>query len=233
MNIHYLQHVPFEGLGSIENWAITHGHQLTQTRLYAGDPLPPLERFDLLVIMGGPMSIHDEAEHVWLKAEKWFVNQAIEAGKPILGICLGAQLLAEALGATVTAMAQREIGWYPLELNREFADSNLGQRLTPSITPLHWHGEHFSLPDGAQSIGASAACAQQGFIWQDRLIGLQFHLEATRLSTEALIENCADELDSSPWVQDAQAILDDEGRFIDANRLMRIILDHLQSIAGK
>lgn len=233
MNIHYLQHVPFEGLGSIENWAITHGHQITQTRLYAADPLPIIECFDLLIVLGGPMSIHDEHEHAWLKAEKWFIQQVIDAGKPILGICLGAQLLADRLGAEVSPMGHREIGWHPITLNPDFADSDLGQRLPEVLDAFHWHGEQFSMPHGAQSLGSSEACATQGFLWQDRIIALQFHLESTLLSTEALIENCADELDGSRWVQDSESMLAETARFVSANRLMSIILAHLQQQATK
>ena len=233
MHIHYLQHVPFEGLGSIENWAITHGHSLSQTRLYAADPLPALDRFDLLIVLGGPMSIHDQADYPWLKAEKWFIQQVISAGKPILGICLGAQLLADALGAEVRPQGYREIGWFPIRLESDFADCNLGQCLPESPTVLHWHGETFSLPAGAQRIAHSAACANQGFIWQDRLVALQFHLESTLLSTGALLENCADELDDSQWVQSAELILADEARFIEINRMMQIILAHLERLSEK
>lgn len=228
MRIHYLQHVPFEGLGSIENWAITRGHTLSLTRLYAGDPLPPLDRFELLVVMGGPMSIHDEADYPWLKAEKWFIQQVIDSGKPILGICLGAQLLADTLGGKVAAAGFREIGWFPITLDQEFADSNLGQRLPNPIQAFHWHGETFTLPPGCHPLAASEACHNQGFICHDRIIGLQFHLESTRMSTEALIENCADELDGSRWVQSADEILADDARFLEINRLMQIILLHLE-----
>ncbi|MFU8837232.1 MAG: type 1 glutamine amidotransferase [Thiohalomonadaceae bacterium] len=231
MHIHYLQHVPFGGPGSIENWAITHGHRLSQTRLYAADPLPALERFDLLIILGGPMRIHDDVDYPWLKAEKWFIQQVIAAGKPILGICLGAQLLADALGAEVRPQGYREIGWFPIILEPDFSDSNLGQCFPASPLVMHWHGESFSLPAGAQRIAHSAACANQGFIWQDRLVGLQFHLESTLLSTQALIDNAADELDGSQWVQSADAMLVDEARFIEINRLMQIVLAHLEAQA--
>ena len=227
MIIHYLQHVPFEGPGSIENWAITHGHRLSHTRLYAGDPLPALNRFDILVIMGGPMSVHDEANYPWLKSEKWFIQQVMAAGKPILGICLGAQLLAQALGGEVSPAGLREIGWYPIQLTHEFADSNLGQRLPERVQAFHWHGETFSIPSGCQPLASSEACHHQGFICHDRIIALQFHLECTQLTVEALLENCADELDGSQWVQDEPQMLADERRFLEANRLMQIILAHL------
>ena len=227
MNIHYLQHVPFEGPGSIENWAITHGHHMSQTRLYAGDPFPPMDRFDLLIIMGGPMSIHDELDYPWLTAEKWFIQQAINAGKPILGICLGAQMLAQNLGGEVYPAGYREIGWYPITLDPGFADSNLGQQFPPNPYAFHWHGETFTLPPDCHRIATSAACDNQGFIYQDRIIALQFHLESTQLTAEALIENCADELDGSQWVQSADTMLAEARLFIEANRLMKIILQHL------
>lgn len=227
MNIHYLQHVPFEGLGSIEQWAIAHGHQLSVTRLYANDHLPALERFDLLVILGGPMSVHDVYEHVWLKAEKWFVKQVIEAGKPVLGICLGAQLIAEVLGGTVSPGKEKEIGWFPISLSPAFAASNLGQRFPQTMNVFHWHGETFSIPDGAQRIASSEVCENQGFIYNDRVIGLQFHLETTRISAESIISNSAQELVEAPFIQSEEVMLEDEMRFSEANRLMQIFLEYL------
>ncbi len=227
MNIHYLQHVPFEGLGSIEQWAIAHSHQLSVTRLYANDNLPALERFDMLVILGGPMSVHDVYEHVWLKAEKWFVKQVIEAGKPVLGICLGAQLIAEVLGGTVSPGKEKEIGWFPISLSPEFAASNLGQRFPETMNVFHWHGETFSIPDGAQRIASSEVCENQGFIYNDRVIGLQFHLETTRISAESIISNSAQELVEAPFIQSEEVMLEDEMRFSEANRLMQIFLEYL------
>ena len=231
MNIHYLQHVPFEGLGSIEQWAIAHGHHLSVTRLYAADHLPALERFDMLVIMGGPMSVHDEYEHVWLKAEKWFVKQAIDAGKPVLGICLGAQLIAEVLGGTVEPGKQKEIGWFPITLSPEFAASNLGHRFPESINVFHWHGETFTIPDGAQRIASSEACENQGFVYNDRVVGLQFHLETTHISAESIISNSAHELVEGPFIQSEDEMLADEMRFAEINRLMQIFLEYLEEQA--
>jgi GMP synthase (glutamine-hydrolysing) len=232
MNIHYLQHVPFEGLGSIESWALANGHSLTSTRLYAGEPLPALERFDLLVIMGGPMSVHDQYEHVWLKAEKWFIKQVIAADKPVLGICLGAQLIAEVLGGTVSAATEKEIGWFPITLSDAFARSPLGQSFPPSLEVFHWHGETFSVPEGAQRIAFSEACENQGFIYHERVIALQFHLETTPSSAESLISNCRDELIEAPHIQSEEQMLADERRFQRANHQMQAILSHLETVAA-
>ena len=232
MNIHYLQHVPFEGPGSIESWAITHGHSLTSTRLYAGDPLPALTHFDMLIILGGPMSIHDEFEHVWLKAEKWFIRQVIDAEKPVLGICLGAQLIAEVLGAEVYAAKQKEIGWYPLSLDKTFATSALGKNLPQSPEVLHWHGETFTLPDGAARIASTPLCENQGFIYDNNIIALQFHLEATYGGVESLIENSRHEMTGSGNIQTEVEILSDPLRFSEANRMMEIFLTNLENLAG-
>lgn len=231
MNIHILQHVPFEGPGSIEPWAIANGHTMSTTRLYAGDQFPPLERFGMLVIMGGPMSVHDEYEYPWLKPEKWFIKQVIDSGKPILGICLGAQLLAETLDAEVFPGEQKEIGWFPIKLDREFADSDFGQHFPEESVVFHWHGETFSLPHGAKRIASSAACENQGFIYNDHIIALQFHLETTQVSAESIIENAREELVPGTYIQDEAQMLSDELRFSEANRLMAIILEHLEKQA--
>lgn len=229
MQIHYLQHVPFEGLGSIESWALANGHSITVTRLYAGDQFPTLDRFDMLIIMGGPMSIHDEFEHVWLKGEKWFIKQVIESGKPVLGICLGAQLIAEVLGGMVYAGKDKEIGWFPVNLSNEFAATDLGQRFPKTTEIFHWHGETFTLPDGAIRIASSAACDNQGFIFENRVIGLQFHLETTYESALSIIENSRDELIEGPYIQNETEMLGREENFSRNNRLMQVYLEHLEA----
>lgn len=229
MQIHYLQHVPFEGLGSIESWAVANGHSITVTRLYAGDPFPTLESFDMLIIMGGPMSIHDEFEYVWLKGEKWFINQVIESGKPVLGICLGAQLIAEVLGGIVHAGKDKEIGWFPVSLSNEFTATDLGQRFPKMTEVFHWHGETFTLPDGALRIGSSTACENQGFIFENRVIGLQFHLETTYESALSIIENSRDELVEGPYIQNENEMLGRAEHFSRNNRLMQVFLEHLEA----
>ena len=118
MRVHYLQHVPFEGIGSMEPFLIDGGHRVSSTRLYLRATLPPIDAFDWLIVMGGPMGVGDEGRYKWLAREKAFIKAVVESGKIVLGICLGAQLIAEALGAAVTKNRCREIGWFPHQNRR-------------------------------------------------------------------------------------------------------------------
>jgi GMP synthase-like glutamine amidotransferase len=195
MRIHTIEHVPFEGPGAIAQYALDRGHALTRTPIYLGAPLPALEEVDLIVIMGGPMSVHDEDRLDWLRTEKRYLRQAVDAGTRLLGVCLGAQLLAEVLGGRVMPNDGREIGWFPVRLTAAGADSSLFSGFGPEFPAFHWHGETFSIPPGAAWVAESDACRHQAFEARGRIVGLQFHLETTPESMEQLIANCADELE--------------------------------------
>src|SRR5271170_6697939 len=119
MRIHYFQHVPFEGLGCIAQWAAEKEHTVTATRFYLDEPAPNPGEIDWLVVMGGPMNIYEEAEYPWLAREKRFIGEAIRGGKTVIGICLGAQLIADVMGGPVTRNLEKEIGWFPIELTPE------------------------------------------------------------------------------------------------------------------
>lgn len=232
MNIHWLQHVAFEGLGSIEKWALSHGHTLSCTRFFADDILPPLNAFDLLIVMGGPMGVHDLKQYHWLKEEKAFLRQVIAAGKPILGICLGAQLLADVLGAQVTANKEKEIGWFPVTRvcaagNSAGISDHLTAILPGSQIVFHWHGDTFALPKKAVPLYSSSACINQAFVYNERVIGLQFHLETTPEGIGALIENCREELIPAPWIQQEEEILAQKDIFPEINSWMEALLDYL------
>jgi GMP synthase-like glutamine amidotransferase len=203
MRIHVLQHVPFEGPARIAHWAEDRGHALTVSHLYAGDPLPGLDAFDRLVIMGGPMGVADEAEHSWLAHEKARIEEAVRAGKSVLGICLGAQLIAAALGARVYRNAHKEIGWFPIALTAAGRSHALCAGLPAETEVFHWHGDTFDLPAGALHLASSAACDQQAFLFDGSVLGLQFHLESTPESVAELCSQCADEILPGPYVQDA------------------------------
>lgn len=228
MRIHYLQHVAFEGLGSMAAWFQQRGHKVQGSHLYRGDTLPLLEDFDWLVIMGGPMGVADDSAHPWLAQERAFIGNAVAAGKMVLGICLGAQLIAAALGAAVAPNRHREIGWH-----RVFAPLNepvhaYSMPVLAAGLVFHWHQESYELPTGAMHLAASDACLHQAFAIGERVVGLQYHLETTAESARALIENCGDELDGSHYVQDAEEILTDHRRFDAINSSMIELLDAME-----
>lgn len=230
MKLHYLQHVSFEGLGSIEIWAKLNGHSITATRLFAGDSLPPFNEFDWLVILGGPMNIFEDLKYPWLEDEKAFIKNAIDYGKIVIGICLGAQLLADALGAMVYQNRYREIGWFPIHKNKAATQSALSSALPNTIEAFHWHGDSFDLPLGTVHLASSEGCENQAFTYEDRVIGIQFHLETMRRNAEDLIEHCRDEMDGGPFIQTPEQILSEKAPFNEINRVMDAVLNILFSV---
>ena len=226
MRAHYLQHVPFEGLGSIEPWLRAAGYEITNTRFFESTRLPDINEVDLFIVMGGPMSVNDEAELPWLVQEKHFIRSAIQAGKSVLGVCLGAQLIANAMGARVYRNGEKEIGWFPVQGYSTVDSSSF--RFPPSVEAFHWHGETFDLPSGAVRLGGSEGCENQAFQLGQSVIGLQFHLEATPESAREIVSHCRAELLPSKYVQSETAILaatPEKYRVI--NNLMVDILSYL------
>ncbi len=226
MNIHYLMHVPFEGPQAISTWAQKNGHGETYTHLYEGEGLPDAKDFDLLVIMGGPMGVHDEEEYPWLKDEKALIRQVVETGRPALGICLGAQLLAHALGANVHKNLYKEIGFFPVSLTPLGWDSPIFGRMPATFNALHWHGDTFDIPKGALHIASSSGCANQAFVYENRIVGFQFHIESTREGLENLIKNCGDELlEEGEYIQRPEVLLEDKHDFSAMNEALFIFLE--------
>lgn len=204
MRIHSLEHAPFEGPGRIATWSAERGHTLSRTALHDGEKPPALDVFDLLVIMGGPMSIHEHRNHPWLPMEKKFLAEAIRARKPILGICLGAQLLADVLGGKVFQNPVKEIGWFSVRmLDRSAPFDTFPERLMV----MHWHGDTFTIPDGARCVAESEACANQAFVHGDRVVGLQFHIELEKVGIEDLAAASLDEAGTAPFIQTREQLL--------------------------
>lgn len=203
------------------------GHLLTATHLYRAEELPPIDQLDWLIVMGGPMGVHDERQFPWLSREKSFIREAVESGKTVLGVCLGAQLIADALGAKVFKNEHREIGWFPIRRNAEAEGTVLGTVFPDSLEVFHWHGDTFELPSGASLLASSEACRNQGFVVDDRIVALQFHLETTPESAQALVDNCRRELDGSRYVQSEDEILSVKSRFDQINEVMHSALYHL------
>ncbi len=227
MRFHYLQHVPFEDLASIKPLIQSHHHQLSVTHLYQNQALPTMADFDYLIVMGGPMGIDDVTQYPWLIAEKKFIQQAITTGKTILGICLGAQLMAQILGANISPNQYREIGWFPIQANPAIQQTKFSNIFNTTNPVFHWHGDTFDIPDNAIPVASSVACQHQGFFYDNRVLGLQFHLETTFTSAQALIQNCANELDGSTYVQSAQEILAQPQRFSVINQMMGQVFQQL------
>lgn len=205
MNVHSFLHVPFEGLGRLGSWLELRGHALTSTHWHEGGRAPDVEAYDWLVVMGGPMSVHQHRDHPWLVEEKRAIREAIDAGRRVLGVCLGAQLIADVLGAKVVQNPHREIGWFPVKPVATPAESPLA--LDRETVVFHWHGDTFSLPPRAVLLASSAACAHQAFAYGSRVLALQFHIEMAGPELAQITEACADELRPGPFVQNAAQIL--------------------------
>lgn len=205
MRLGCLCHVPFEGPGAIGTWAAARGHDLSVAEAWR-EPMPGVECFDGLVIMGGPMGAHDETTFPWLRGEKALIRSAVDAERMVVGVCLGAQLMADALGARVYPNAHREIGWMPIDLTSAARSTGLFERLPDRLTVFQWHGDTFDLPVGAVHLASSEGCRNQAFLAGRSALALQFHLESTGVGVEALLDHCAGDMEPARYVQDAAAI---------------------------
>jgi GMP synthase-like glutamine amidotransferase len=225
MRLHYLMHVPFEGLGGMEGWFVASGYTLTRTRLFAHEALPDVSTFDGLVVMGGPMRVDDERHYAWLVEEKKFIEKAIARDIPIIGVCLGAQLIAKVLGAKVERNIQSEIGWFPVTLTPSGAASPHLQGFPQAFMAFHWHGDTFEIPHEAEQLARSEACNNQAFAYKN-VIALQFHLETLPSGAMDLCTHCVNDLVKAPFVQSARTIMNTASRFTELNRLMRVLLSN-------
>ena len=181
--------------------------------------------------MGGPMNVYEYRLHPWLREEKNFLTAALEANKTILGVCLGAQLLADVLGVKVYQNADKEIGWLPISL-RSGIDTDLFFPGAPrELTVFHWHGDTFDLPAEANWLASSAGCVHQAFALGERVVGLQFHMETTPTSVAALIEHCGNELTEGRFIQTAAQITEDRAHFRMNQQVLKTLLERLEAKA--
>jgi GMP synthase-like glutamine amidotransferase len=227
MRILLIQHDPLDGPGSLTEWAYLRGHSLSICLICQGEPLPSHDSYDLLVSLGGPMGAYEEEKHPWLVTEKEYLLQAVASGKKILGLCLGCQLLADALGGKAFRHTCKEFGWQPiepLESGKEWFSPG-------SFHAFQWHGDTYTLPPGAVQLARNAAAEQQAFLLNgpsgNPVIGLQFHLEWTEaMAREALAEPGVAPT-ASPTVQTPEEILSDLSLFDAARHRFFALMDRL------
>ena len=232
MRIHWLQHVPFEDLGTIQTWAEMRAHALTST-LALTEAFPPPADVDWLVVMGGPMSANDELGYPWLSAERHFIGEVLDRGARVLGVCLGAQLVAQVLGGAVRPNADREIGWYPVELTQAGRASPVFGVLPGSFVAGHWHDDTFELPADVVVAARSEACANQAFEYDGRVWGLQFHLEWDGAALERLVAECGGDLVQGRYIQRAGELLGRPERFAASRELMYELLDAMEEASER
>jgi GMP synthase-like glutamine amidotransferase len=179
MRILVLQHISCEHPGVFSEVMSERGVEGVAVELDEEEALRDWREFDGVLAMGGPMGAGDDAEHPWLAPEKRLVRDAVEAGRPFLGVCLGVQLLAAALGAPVRSLETAEVGLLPVELTPEGRDDALLAGIEEPLITLQWHGDTFELPQGAVLLASSPQAPNQAFRWGERAYGVQFHLEVT------------------------------------------------------
>lgn len=228
-HIHVLQHEAFEGPGLIAEWAAERNYLLTITEVFAGEALPKVDSFGWLVIMGGGMSVNDEDVYPWLKPEKELVRQAIAAGKVVIGICLGGQMIASALGKRVYKNDKKEVGWFPVHLTTEGKESSLFSDYWNGKQFFHWHGETFDLPDGAIHLAYSDGCKNQAFSIGKNVFGFQFHPETNSQTLQQMVNAGGEELVKAEYVMTAEEILALENT---SNKVRPLMFEFLDGVLG-
>lgn len=218
-------------MGTIAGWVSTRGHEVRVTRLFSHDA-PAVEDFDMLVVLGGPMNIYEEAEYPWLAAEKKLIAAAIDAGKLVIGICLGGQLIADVLGAPVTRAPEREIGWFPVTLTDAARRSPVFGGFPQTFPALHWHGDTFAIPDGAVHIAETEPCRNQAFEYDGgRVVAIQFHLQETRDTVAMLVRGAESELEQpGRWISSAGELLAPDIPLAQLKDLLYALLDNMAAL---
>ncbi|MBL4647408.1 MAG: homoserine O-succinyltransferase [Gammaproteobacteria bacterium] len=232
MRIHYIIHVEFEKLGAIKTWAEQHRYDLQGTNIYRGESLPNMNEFDFLISLGGPQSVTELERYAYLQQEVAFIQQAIAAGKLLLGICLGAQLIGHALGAPGQHSPQKEVGCFPVSLTSEGQQHPLFEQLPTSFDVMHWHDDMVGLPIGATILAKSTGCPRQMIQFTEQVYGLQCHMEFTQQNVKNLITHCLDDLaDDGLYIQEANVMLQSD--FSRINQLLYKLLDAMVGIYSK
>lgn len=229
MRLHLLEHDPVDMSDTyLIRWAKKKGFEISQTYVCNNEELPLLSSFDWLMVMGGSPSIWEEERFPWLLPEKKMIAEALARDKMILGICFGAQLLAETLGSTVSRNTHKEIGWHQVTLTPAGRSSHLFNNIPERFTTFHWHSDHCSLPPGCRRLAESRVTQNQAFILEGRPIaGLQFHPEYTRQMVTHFSEEFGHEWGEGPYITPPETVVQQTGTRPDGSGLMASILENM------
>lgn len=231
MKIHAILHASFETVGCIQNWVTENNHSLTLTHSYLNQSLPDVTEFDFLIIMGGPQSPREQDIYPYLTNEINLIKRSIDAGKLLLGFCLGAQLIAEALGATTLRSPEKEIGIWPITLTEEGKLDPLFDSFANSFDVIHWHNDMPGIPKDSVLLAYSKGCPNQAFRYNDRVYGFQFHMEITPENAKTMCLHCPDDLKPSKFTQSKEDLLSSD--FNSVNQKMNFILDKISTKISK
>ena len=221
-----LQHAECEALGTIEDALRVKGLRTRFVRPFAGEPISDnIHDAKGLIVMGGPMGVYEQERYPYLRDELRLIERAATTNKPVLGVCLGSQLLAHALGGKVSKQTQKEIGWYPVRLTDEAVIDPLWADVPREFTAFHWHGDVFSLPLGATALTSSALTEQQAFRYGARAYGLLFHLEVTRPQIDGMVGTFRQELEEASI--DSKAIVQQTSEYLPSLQAVgRLVFKH-------
>lgn len=232
LTIQILQHVHFEGPANIAKWIENNNHTIQFTRMYKGDILPDSSTYDILIVMGGPMGLTSTAEYPWVDDELRYIKSVIEANKPVLGVCLGAQFIAKALGSSVYQAPEKEIGWFPLTFENQLPTA-LKNMPPENLTTFHWHGDTFDIPKDAIRLAHTKGVSNQGFIYRDKVMALQFHLEMNTTSIENMLQHCSYDITQGTYIQSVDDIHHGLEHESDNYKVLETIMNYLASTVSK
>jgi GMP synthase (glutamine-hydrolysing) len=224
-------HVDFEPPGIIEKWARDGGHVLDGTLTSTNKDLPNAADIDFLIVLGGPQSPLRMNDYPYLRDEINLISTMIRQNKPIIGFCLGSQLIAEALGARTRKSPHKEVGGFAVQLTEDGRKDPVFKDFPPEFEVIQWHHDMPGIPDGATLLARSAGCPHQAFRFGDRVYGFEFHLEPTRESIKPLLENGVGDLEPSEYTQTSEKILSFD--FETMNRRMTNVLDTIVNISSQ
>lgn len=237
MKIHIIMHENFEAPGAIEAWAKHRKHNTTYTRLYDGDKLPQnSDNIDFLIVMGGPQSpatTKEECHYFDGHQEIKLIKNVINEGRLVLGVCLGAQLIGEALGAKFEHSPNKEIGVFELKLTSDANNDPIFSKFPKKFLVGHWHGDMPGITPESKILAASEGCPMQIVRYSPKVYGFQCHFEFTKKLVEGMIKNCSHELEEGkdlPYVQSKEELIKQD--YDSMNRLLFTFLDYMENTYG-